>query len=98
LSLVRRASARHVRNGIDRTETAAYLDKVNKSITDRSTYGLAAGAMMLLAAAGLGELESTALSDVPAIDSLAAESMPMDPEYPDARALVLAVATLLAKQ
>jgi hypothetical protein len=72
---------------------------VNKSITDRSTYGLAAGAMMLLAAAGLGELqESTALSDVPAADSFAAEPMPMDPEYPDAHALVLAVATLLAKQ
>jgi hypothetical protein len=72
---------------------------VNKSITDRSTYGLAAGAMMLLAAAGLGELEeSTALSDVPAMDSLAAESMPADAEYPDARALVLAVAALVAKQ
>jgi hypothetical protein len=91
---------------------------VNKSITDRSPYGLAAGAMMLLAAAGLGELqESTALPEVPTIDSReidlhdeagqragsvaqqsAAESMPTDPEYPDARALVLAVAALLARQ
>jgi hypothetical protein len=86
---------------IDRPGGPAYLAGVDAVIADRSTYGLAAGALMVFALIGLGEIgddaESTQSVTVAELRE-ADESPPVDPEYPDARALVLAVAALLEAQ
>ena len=86
---------------IDRALRRAYLGAVDQSIADRSTYGLAAGALMVFALIGLGEIGEDA-EDAQAVTVAAfrepEESPPLDPEYPDARALVLAIAALLEAQ
>ncbi|MGZ5785539.1 MAG: hypothetical protein ACXWJM_06430 [Ramlibacter sp.] len=71
---------------------------MDQSTADRSTYGLAAGALMVFALFGLGEINEGGEN----VQTLSAaeirepeEPVPNDPEYPDAHALVLAVAALL---
>jgi hypothetical protein len=74
---------------------------VDQHIANRSTYGLAAGALMVFALIGLGEIgkeaEETQALTVAELRGVE-DSPPLDPEYPDARALVLAIAALLEAQ
>jgi hypothetical protein len=74
---------------------------VDKNVTDRSTYGLAAGALTVFALFGLGEINEgtdNAQASSVAQSREPEESFPVDPEFPDARALVLALAALLQSQ
>jgi hypothetical protein len=74
---------------------------VDKSVADRSTYGFAAGALTVFALFGLGEINEGA-DNAQAFSAAEhrepEESFPADPEFPDARALVLAIAALLQSQ